>query len=64
MVWEICVYFLDNVLKAFNVESPKEVETKKMEIIKSGLEIRESWGSTIYPAHMIKKITIKQIAKK
>jgi len=42
MVWEICVYFLDNVLKAFNVESPKEVETKKMEIIKSGLEIRES----------------------
>ncbi|MGB2763037.1 MAG: hypothetical protein WBC20_01360 [Candidatus Aminicenantaceae bacterium] len=50
--------------KAFEFVSLKEAESKKMEIIKSGLEIRESWGRTVYPAHMIKKITIRKIAKK
>jgi len=64
MVWELRIYFLDNVSKAFEFVSLKEAAGKKMEIIKSGLEIRESWGRTVYPAHMIKKITIRKIAKK
>ena len=64
MVWELCIYFLDNVSKSFEFVSLKEAEGKKMEIIRSGLEIRESWGRTVYPVHMIKKITIRKIAKK